>query len=79
MGKKFAVGTPVAYTHAFLVSTAAHDLADRRGIVSARPTMNNFCHVKWSDGATSVVAEKNLVAVDRMHLEAYYCPQRTEP
>lgn len=67
----FPVGTRVAYTHAWLVSTGALSLGHRRGTVA--DSAGVLVRVVWDDqpGKKAPVFHANLIPVARIHIEAY--------
>lgn len=72
--KIFKVGDMVAFSSKWLKSTQAHDLGRARGevleVASVGRGVPLLVSVRWSDGRTTRVLHGNLVAVERMHLEA---------
>jgi hypothetical protein len=67
------VGQTVAYSSAFIRSVQWHEMASLRGEVVEVFTSGKVlvCRVRWQhDGKISAALASNLVAVDRMHLEA---------
>lgn len=67
----FPVGTRVAYTHKWLVSTGSISLGLRRGTVADGSGV--LVRVVWDDQPRkkAPVFHTNPIAVDRIHLEAY--------
>lgn len=65
------IGTRVAYTHAWLVSTGAISLGHRRGTVA--DSAGVLVRVVWDDqpGKKAPVFHANLIPVARIHIEAY--------
>ena len=65
-------GQTVAFSSKFLKSTQAHELARSRGEVLEVASSGGLVlvAVRWSDGRVTRALHQNLVAVDRMHLEA---------
>ena len=72
--KLFNVGDMVAFSSKWLKSTQAHALGRARGEVLEVASMGKgvplLVSVRWSDGRTTRVLHGNLVACERMHLEA---------
>lgn len=72
--KSFQVGDIVAFSSKWLKSTQAHHLGRHRGQVLEVASVGHgvplLVLVRWSDGSETRVLQGNLVAVDRMHLEA---------
>ena len=70
--KLLPVGQTVAFSSRFLKSTQAHELGRDRGTVLEVASSGGLVlvSVRWSDGRTTRALHQNLVAVDRMHLEA---------
>lgn len=67
------VGQTVAYSSAFLRSVQGHEMASYRGKVLETYQAGKVlvCRVRWShDNLVSSALASNLVAVERMHLEA---------
>ena len=66
------VGQTVAISSKFLKSTQAHELGRDRGEVLEVASSGGLVLVlvRWADGRTTRALHQNLVAVDRMHLEA---------
>lgn len=70
--KLLSVGQTVAFSSKFLKSTQAHELGRDRGEVLEVASSGGLVLVlvRWADGRTTRALHQNLVAVDRMHLEA---------
>lgn len=70
--KLFKPGDLVAFSSKWLTSTQAHELGRDRGEVLEVASSGGLVlvAVKWADGGTTRALHQNLVAVDRMHLEA---------
>lgn len=72
--KSFKVGDIVAFSSKWLKSTQAHHLGRHRGEVLEVESMGRgvplLVLVRWADGSETRVLHVNLVAVNRMHLEA---------
>lgn len=70
--KLLQVGDIVAFSSKWLKSTQAHELARDRGEVLEVASSGGLVlvQVKWRDGSITRALHQNLVAVDRMHLEA---------
>lgn len=70
----FKAGDTVAFSSKWLKSTQAHELGRARGevveVASVGRGVPLLVSVRWSDGRTTRVLHGNLVAVERMHLEA---------
>lgn len=68
----FKVGDTVAFSSKWLKATQAHNLGRARGEVVAVASSGGLMLVSvlWADGRTTRVLHGNLVAVERMHLEA---------
>lgn len=66
---QFTVGDRVAYARHWIVAVQAHDLASARGTVIEEG--GNLLRVEWDGGhaASAPVLARNLVLVERMHLE----------
>lgn len=71
-GKLFEPGDLVAFSSAWLKSTQAHELGRHRGQVLEVASSGGLMlvSVRWADGRTTRALHQNLVAVERMHLEA---------
>lgn len=70
--KLLSVGQTVAFSSKWLKSTQAHELGRARGEVVEVASSGGLIlvAVRWSDGRVTRALHQNLVAVDRMHLEA---------
>ena len=69
----FKPGQTVAFSSRWLKSTQAHELGRHRGEILEVGTLEGglvLVLVRWADGRETRVLHQNLVAVDRMHLEA---------
>lgn len=71
-GSIFEPGDLVAFSSKFLKATQAHDLGRSRGEVLEVAGSGGLLlvSVRWSDGRVTRALHQNLVAVQRMHLEA---------
>lgn len=73
-GNIFEPGDLVAFSSKWLKATQAHELGRARGevleVASVGRGVPLLVSVRWSDGRTTRVLHGNLVAVERMHLEA---------
>lgn len=72
MAALFKPGQAVAFSSKFLKFTQAHELGRSRGEVLEVASSGGLMlvTVQWSDGRTTRALHQNLVAVERMHLEA---------
>lgn len=70
--KLFKPGQVVAFSSKWLKSTQAHELGRARGEVLEVASSGGLVlvSVRWADGRVTRALHQNLVAVDRMHLEA---------
>lgn len=70
--KLFNLGDTVAFSSKWLKATQAHELGRDRGEVLEVASSGGLMlvQVRWSDGSITRALHQNLVAVDRMHLEA---------
>lgn len=70
--KLFNLGDVVAFSSKFLKSTQAHELGRSRGEVLEVSSSGGLVlvQVRWSDGRVTRALHQNLVAVERLHLEA---------
>jgi len=70
--KLFTPGDVVAFSSKWLKSTQAHELGRSRGEVLEVASSGGLVlvQVRWADGRVTRALHQNLVAVDRMHLEA---------
>ena len=71
-GNIFEPGDLVAFSSKFLKSTQAHSLGRSRGEVLEVAGSGGLLlvQVRWADGRVTRALHQNLVAVERMHLEA---------
>lgn len=72
MAKLLKPGQAVAFSSKWLKATQAHDLGRDRGQVVEVASSGGLVlvAVRWADGRVTRALHQNLVAVDRMHLEA---------
>ena len=68
----FNLGDVVAFSSKFLKSTQAHELGRHRGEVLEVASSGGLVlvQVRWADGSVTRALHQNLVAVERLHLEA---------
>lgn len=72
--RTLTVGDSVAFSSKWLKSTQAHHLGRNRGQVLEVASLGRgvplLVLVRWDDGSETRVLHGNLVAVERMHMEA---------